>query len=309
MMNQPTDFEKQRSDIRLATERFIRRRPFLDPILRPYAALCIEKINRVEALEASQKDHRPPLDPRRLERGLPAVDGKQVTALKNLLDTCFGPIHGVLQQQFSPLGESLKRLGDLDREADLGRLAAALLSGDGLPLETLASRRGADLGVLHLLLQWTLGPVLAWIGAGADIDRNNFGAHQGTCPVCGFLPAVSSLSTAGDLGSEFLRGGGGQHWLHCALCGFAWRTARGSCPACGNRDHDRHRVYPAEGGNDGERLDICLACNGYLPGIDLRESPSPMPPLIAAVGMIHLDAWASENGYHPLVQTPWNRLQ
>lgn len=308
-MNQPTDFEKQRSDIRLATERFIQRRPFLDPILRPYAALCIEKINRVEALEGSAEDHRPPLDLHRLERGLPVVDGKQVAALENSLQTCFGPILGVLKRQFPPLAQSLERLGDLDREADLGGMSAAFLAGDSIPLEAVATRRGVDPGVVHLLLQCTLGPVLAWIGAGADIDRNNFGANQGTCPVCGFLPAVSSLSAAGDLGSEFLRGGGGQRWLHCALCGFSWRTARGRCPACGNADHERHRVYQVEGETGGERLDICLACNGYLAGIDLRESPSPMPPQIAAVGMIHLDAWALENGYHPLVQTPWNRLE
>jgi FdhE protein len=308
-MSRTIDYEKQRSDIRLATDRFIRRRPFLDPILRPYAAICIEKINRVEALEKAGKEQRPPLDLQRLSRGLPLVDAKQVAALKNSLEACFGPIHGVLQQQFTPLAEALDRLAGLDREADLGLLAAAFVSGDSHPLEAVAARCGVDIGVVHLLLQCTLGPVLAWIGAAAEIDRDNYGANQGTCPVCGFLPAVSSLSPAGDLGSEFLRGGGGQRWLHCALCGFSWRTARGKCPACGNTDHEQHRVYQVADESEGERLDLCLACNGYLPGIDLRESPSPMPPLIAAVGMIHLDARASENGYHPLVQTPWNRLQ
>ncbi len=308
-MNQATDFEKQRSDIHSATERLIARRPFLEPILRPYADLCLQRIDLVEKLAADRSVASLAAPVSEAPSPVPLVNGRNIQGLKEALDFCFPFVLGALEKAFEALGPQLQRLTDLHRRQDLGELARAFLVGETAPIEACAAAQDVELGTLNLLLQGTLGPVLARVGRTAGVSGDHFGSNEGTCPVCGFLPAVSSLSPAGDLGSEFLRGGGGQRWLHCALCGFSWRIVRGKCPACGNQDHDRQRVYQVEGDDGGERLDICLACNGYLPGIDLREAPSPMPPEIAAGGMIHLDAWAAQNGYHPLVQTPWNRMK
>jgi len=242
-MKEATDFETQRNDICSATERLIARRPFLEPILQPYAAFYIQRFYLVEKLENAGSDNLVVPDPERLERGLPLIDGENVKGMKSSLDVCFLEIVAVLRSQFPAIEKQIDLLAGLDRQEKLGELAGAYLRGDTVPIEAIAAMRGVDLGVLNLLLHCTLGPVLARVALTAGIKCDDFGVNEGTCPVCGFLPAVSSLSPAGDLGSEFLRGGGGQRWLHCALCGFAWRIARGKCTVCGNQDPDNHRVY------------------------------------------------------------------
>ena len=307
-MNQGTDFKQRRSDIRQATERLIGQRPFLEPILRPYAAISIEKVKLLETLVQTPRTDPLPVDPAGHQPGVPMVNGQNVQGLRESLNLCFPEMLRALKEAFAPLAPQMECLAALPRRMDLGQLAGAFLTGDASSIEKSAGSQGVDPEVLDLALRCTLGPVLASVGLAAEIQTDRFGANDGTCPICGALPAVSSLSPAGDLGSEFLRGGGGQRHLHCGLCGFQWRIGRGKCPACGNEDHEKRRVFRADEAC-GERLDICLACKAYLPGIDLRESPLPLPLDIAAVGMCHLDAWALENGYHPLVQTPWNSIR
>ena len=79
------------------------------------------------------------------------------------------------------------------------------------------------------------------------------------------------------------------------------------CPACENEDK-RHLYYQPEEDHS-ERLDVCSHCNAYLPCIDLRESSNKYCLDMAAVGMLHLDIWAREKGYHPLAWTPWNQIE
>ena len=308
-MNDATDFDRQRSDIETASERFVALRPFLEPILRPYTAICLEKINLAEKLDGQKLALPAMTDRNRCDQGLALVNSENATGLKAALDVCWPDMITAFKRHLPVLEAALDRLQTLPRESDLGQLAMAFLRGEAAAVKKIARARGVAPGLVNLVLHGVLGPVLAWIARTARVAAGDCSSRNGTCPVCGALPGLSALSPAGDLGSEFLSGGGGQRWLHCALCGFAWRVPRGLCPACGNQDHEKRRIFQAEGETGGERLEICLACNAYLPCIDLRESPSPMPPEIAGVGMLHLDAWASENGYHPLMETPWNQLR
>ncbi len=131
--------------------------------------------------------------------------------------------------------------------------------------------------------------------------------HEGYCPICGFLPTVSYLDKAPDLSSEFLRGGGGQKVLHCSMCGHEWRILRNLCPACGNDQRDMLLYFQVEHDRE-ERVDVCRKCGLYLPCIDLREKDYKPHMDMAAVGMVYLDVFAQQNGFSPMVWTPWNRL-
>jgi FdhE protein len=151
--------------------------------------------------------------------------------------------------------------------------------------------------VLSTVLQ-SLAPSLADQVGKTQWDR-------GYCPICGSLPYISFLSKPQNAPSEFLVGGGGQRYLHCAVCGHDWHVRRHLCAACETDDSDQH-LYFNVADAVGERVDICPHCAHYLPCIDLREiDPTPHLDTIA-VGLAHLDLLAQEKGFNPMVRTPWN---
>ncbi|MEA2061590.1 MAG: formate dehydrogenase accessory protein FdhE [Thermodesulfobacteriota bacterium] len=160
-------------------------------------------------------------------------------------------------------------------------------------------------GTLNLVLKFTLSAVLEVLVMKADLDSDTLSWKKGYCPVCGFPPSISCLAKASDAQSEFLKGGGGQKYLHCSLCGNNWRVKRHMCPVCENEDPKDRLYFQAEGAV-GERVDVCRKCQFYLPCIDLREFSNDPHLDISAVSMVHLDIKAQEKGFKPVTQLPWN---
>jgi len=230
-----------------------------------------------------------------------------VFLLHEALRRCFPPMLDVLGRYFATLGPWVPRIADPNGGRNLSALSGALLDGDHATFREAAGSIGADDWALDLAVRSGLAPALGWVAVSARPELAGIDWANGYCPVCRSMPDISYLTRAGDLGSEFLRGGGGKRYLHCSLCGYRWGIPRTMCPACRNDDHEKRMFYEADG-VAGERVDVCLECQGYLPCIDLRRIPSTPPMEIAAAGMIHLDVWAMENGYRPLAQTPWNHI-
>ena len=179
-MNSATDFDRQRSDIETARERFIAQRPFLEPILRPYAALCIEKINLAEKLRKEAAAWPAAPDSVRHDQGLYVVNGENAASLKAALEMCWPAMIAVLKRQLPVLAASLSRLETLPLESDLGQLAGGYLSGDAAPVEKIGDLRGVAPGLVNLVLHGALGSVLAWVAA------------NGTSPALGLHRMISA---------------------------------------------------------------------------------------------------------------------
>jgi FdhE protein len=158
--------------------------------------------------------------------------------------------------------------------------------------------------VMSTVLSAALGSFVPKIGA----DMKDVSWSKGNCPICGALPSVSFLAKPSANAGEFLVDSGGRKFLHCGLCGHDWRINRHICPVCDNSDADL-RIYLAVPEHPEERVDICRKCGLYLPCIDLRERIA-MPHLdTAAVCMVHLDILAQKQGFKPLSNLPWNRIE
>jgi FdhE protein len=158
--------------------------------------------------------------------------------------------------------------------------------------------------MVHLALSTVLQSLAPSLAAQVAETRWN----RGYCPICGSLPLISYLSKPQSTPSEFLVGGGGQRYLHCAVCGCDWHVNRHLCAACERDDGDQH-LYFNVADAAGERVDLCRHCAHYLPCIDLREVELAPHLDTLAVGMAHLDMLAQEKGYAPMVCTPWNTFE
>lgn len=296
-----------------AVRTIIQKRPVLEPIIRSFAEIAMEqhRLGRQWAEGPSIADGlRQNLDPERLSQGVPLLAGVAFDPLQTALEQSVDAMLAVMQRVFSQPAadfaaiEEFKQSGRLDS----GKAARAYLAGDAAALSALAEAGGVAPSVLALLAHTSLSAVLRQLEPELAVYTEPLQWLRGYCPICGSMPSISYLAEAGDLGSEFLKGGGGQRFLHCSLCGHQWRFLRSKCPACETEASDMHLYFQTEQDNS-ERIDVCRSCKGYLPCIDLRETTERLPLDIAAVGMLHLDAWAAENGYHPLAPGPWNLLR
>jgi len=293
-----------------AVEMIVEKRPMLEPIVRSFAEILSEKTRIARQLEAQSASVHFNVDPERLVQGVPLLADASLDVMQEQLSQAFGAMLAVLKKTFSHLTADFCSLETLQREGQLqlSSLSSAYLNGATSVLRAAAESAEISEGILALALNSTLSTVLKALEPTLKSYINQVQWYRGYCPICGSMPSISYLAEAGDLGSEFLKGGGGQRHLHCSLCGHDWRFLRNRCPACDTDDKDMRLYFRLEE-EPSERVDVCRNCGAYLPCIDLRESTDRLPMDIAALGMAHLDFWASEKGYHPLAQTPWNLFQ
>jgi FdhE protein len=191
---------------------------------------------------------------------------------------------------------------------DAAMLAKCYLEGDRGSHDALSRTLGVSVAALEFVVDLMVSTVLAALEPMLAEKIRDIPWDKGYCPICGSLPNISYLAAPAGLSSEFLRGGGGQKYLHCSTCGHDWRIKRQFCPACGN-DHKDMLLYYQVQDETVERVDVCRKCGLYLPCMDLREVDAKPHLDMAAVGMVHLDAYAQQQGFSPMVWTIWNRLE
>jgi FdhE protein len=291
-----------------ALENLVHKRPVLEPILRTFGEILREKARLVERLTHEDKQNRLGLDSSRLTKAIPLLAGISLEALQQELSLSFTAILPVFKRTFGHLEGDLSRLEALHHEynLDLCTLSRAWLDGNSTLLGDAAQSLRVPEGVLGMVISMVLAPVLEVVALPFREQVQQAGWLRGYCPICGSMPSISFLARLRDPASESLVGGGGQRYLHCSVCGCEWRTKRNMCPACENED--KAQIYYQIEENHSERVDVCSKCGAYLPCIDLRERESKPSLDIEAVGMVHLDVWARQNGYHPLAWTPWNQV-
>ncbi|MFO7595703.1 MAG: formate dehydrogenase accessory protein FdhE [Desulfocurvibacter africanus] len=295
-----------------AVEALSNRRPALVPLLTAFGGLLAHKAALAERLAGSISEDAVCVDPARLVQGVPLLAGADLSALRGAMNEAVVVFLPLLAEAFPVLNIELTHVAvALDHSdqgsADVAALARHLLDGNDEALARAAEDMNVPAGVLVFALRGVLAPVLAAVDESVRVRMTGITWTKGFCPVCGSLPGLAALSKVGDLGSEFLRGGGGQKHLHCSLCGHDWRIARGMCPVCENSDKDQREYFRVEG-ETVEKVDICLKCGLYVPCVDLRELDGEPPLEVLSLGMAHLDILARQKGYRPAAWLPWNQI-
>ncbi len=106
---------------------------------------------------------------------------------------------------------------------------------------------------------------------------------QGYCPMCGWDPDFSVITSAGD------------RLLLCSRCTASWKFDPIACPYCGNADRTQITSFATRDGR--YRLAGCDRCHRYIKAYDARNAPRPVLPSVDAVATLPLDAEAIRRGY------------
>lgn len=291
-----------------AIETLRNRRPELAPLLAAFGGMLAHKSALAEHLLNLIPEDAVSMDPARFAQGVPLLADADLTALRAAMRESTRMFLPLLAEAFPALKEDLGRVGEaLSQECvDVAELARDMLDGNEKALARIAEDLSVAGGVLVFALRSLLAPVL---GALACTLRERMAETtwvKRCCPVCGSMPGMATLSKVGDLGSEFLQGGGGRKHLHCSLCGHGWRVPRGGCPVCENMDNDQREYFRVEG-ETMEKVEICHKCGLYVPCVDLRELEGEPPLEVLSLGMSHLDILAQQKGFRPAAWLPWNQ--
>ena len=288
----------------------LERRPAMAGVVLPFASIFKEKALIVKRLTPDLEVDKLGLDFEGLASGLYLLSGRPLDSLSQAFDASFAGLAPVLIESFPGRASDFKMVKKyFDQEKlNLPELARNLLEGSGRAIESTAEEIGVSPGCLGYMGGYAVSAVLQALTPVLSGELKKFGWQKGYCPVCGSLPAVSFLSAPLEEAGEYLKGGGGAKYLHCALCGCDWRLNRNVCPACGTDDKDQ-RFYLEVQGESGERVDICRACGLYLPCLDLRQTHLTVHPDMASISLLHLDLLARQKGFQPMSWTPWNRME
>ncbi len=286
------------------------KRPQLEGVVKPFAALFIAKARL--ACDLKETFDRIQLDAigKRLSEGVPILSGISFGFLKPALDYSLTALVPTVKACFPAIVPVLERIENEQRHGalDLSHLAEEYLRGGLKGFREAAPATELDRQGLGFVIQLTLSAVLQSLAPSLANRAAGIRWDRGYCPICGSLPFISYLSQPPNTPSEFLVGGGGQRYLHCALCGHDWHVRRQLCAAC-EKDYSDQHMYFNMAEAAGERIDICPHCAHYLPCIDLREAELAPHLDTMAVGLAHLDMLAQEKGFTPMVRTPWNTFE
>jgi len=298
---------KQRID---ATARAaIQKRPVLKDLLDAFAAFFTGKAQLVEDLRTETIDAGFDPSAERVNQGVPMCTGASFEPLAPALNRSFDRLLTIIRKTFPAMEQEISWLKTVSRSKspNLLLLAKGHMEGESKVYEAQSRSLGVAAGTLEFVVGMAVSAVFESLQPALAEKIRSVSWKEGFCPICGSLPYVSYLSKE-DLGSEYLKGGGGKKHLHCSTCGHQWRIKRNLCPACGTDDKDNLIYFNVEE-DSSERVDLCRKCSHYLPCIDLRQIDFVPHMGMAAVGMVHLDAYAQQEGYKPMVWTPWNRLE
>lgn len=163
----------------------------------------------------------------------------------------------------------------------------AYLRGDGDHFLDLEERGTAPAALVAQLAELAVKP--QFIAAARAL-----GAVPSTiadrCPLCGSWPEVVLIvdREAAERAAQGV----------CRLCESEWPVRRVRCPACGNEDPETLSYLQAEG-EEGARVNVCVACKTYVPVVDTRGRLE-VAPAVERAALAHLDVAAERAGYQIL---------
>ena len=115
----------------------VKKRPMLESLIRPFAALFIEKARLAAVLKIELDPAGLSISPKRLPEGVPILAGISFDSFKPALDRAFAALAPVLKASFPAIALDLDRIEAAQRDAslELNRLAETYLEGrlEGVP--------------------------------------------------------------------------------------------------------------------------------------------------------------------------------
>lgn len=117
--------------------------------------------------------------------------------------------------------------------------------------------------------------------------------HNGSCPICGSLPLISSL-----------RQREGFRHMTCSFCRHEFRVRRIACPVCGEDDQKKLTFFTVEQ-EPGFRVDVCQTCKAYIKTIDFRALDRVPLPVLDDLDSLVLDYVAMDQGYRRGTLSAW----
>ena len=237
----------------------------------------------VEPLKWSAEECR-----ERWERGVPLLAEAVPAIAPESLEDLLGP---VMERLAAAGPDDALALGRFAEAWDAGRIGpAALFPASGkdaaaaLQPAALQDEAGLPAHLAGFLAHAGVRPALETFFSLVRALPEG-GWDRGFCPWCGGLPSY------GDLLED------GRRRLSCHLCGGAWTAARLRCPFCQAwQSGDMVRLVGG-GAEEGYFVEACLACRGYLKGVDRRERWNAASPLVEDWASPHLDYYAAREGY------------
>jgi len=218
----------------------------------------------------------------RWARGVPLLVDAGPTLAPESLEDLLGPLMERLAVGSSATAEALARFAAGWDEGTIG--PPALFPTYGKGAAALEDELGLPQHLVSFLAHAGLRPALEiWFSRVRALPAS--GWEGGFCPWCGGMPSY------GDLMED------GRRRLSCHLCGGAWPAARLRCPFCQARQSSDMVRLVAEGAEEGYFVEACLACRGYLKGLDRRERWNGASPLVEDWASPHLDYYAAREGY------------
>lgn len=302
------DHSKELQRIQACIERLREHNRSLSPLLNAFAPLFGELAHMRSALLAAGLA-AVRADEDTLARGAPLFVDAPMADLAQAFLAASRKIVPAMATAFPGVSDDLRKaMYALESDAlDPAPLMEAAIAGDEAGIGKLAKASGLAAATTALVADFVLRPVLQVAGRGVleDLDLGSWG--RGYCPLCGAPPAMAILRRSGD-DDAFLKSHGGQRWLSCSRCASQWRYKRHACPACGNEEHESLEYFHLEGGRR-ERADLCKVCGHYLVTFDATQTLEEPVADVTALGLLPLDILMQREGYRPVADTVFNRLE
>ena len=223
----------------------------------------------------------------------------------------------VQEDAWRTVQESGTDLGEWAATRVLPGVVEATVAAGPPTLRDAVARRFADAAIADALVAWlageeldpvdrylaraSLAPALEALGGRAgEVCAPEQGEHA-PCPSCGGRAQLSRLA---DSGEPLVSG---HRSLVCSRCGSSWVFTRSACPACGESDEARLRVFAERwGGGSGNgdggaavfphlRIAGCDTCRRYLIEVDMTRDGRAVPE-VDELAALPLDLYAAEQG-------------
>jgi len=217
----------------------------------------------------------------KLKRGVPILVGEPIPLPVHVLKASFLQLCDALAT--GGAGEAAEHIKTSVRDGamEAGSLLTASLSRNQDAIRQGAIHRGLAPDLVWLLAELATSPFAHALQTMLLPPLGEW--NHGFCAICGSWPALAEFAD-------------GHRTLRCSFCAAAWEMTDYCCIYCGDSSDNFKLAAPNEERND-RRLELCLACQGYLKTVDV-PALSPFP-LLAIYDMetMDLDLAAMEHGY------------
>lgn len=249
------------------------------PEWSPYLALV--RLARAEAKTRAWDDAVPP--PGSWPPGQPMLAGATIRIPRRVVERWVRDAVRVAADHSAaarPLVEAIET-GRLNT----GRVFEAAVAGTPEHLRAFCLEVEVDPTILESLAPLIGMPL--WQACGrAWADRIPVGWRHGHCPICGAWPALAEL-----------RGLENNRRFRCGQCGADWEGDLLRCPFCGINDHGSLRALVLPDRCDTRRVDVCLACRGYVKTITTLVATTAHEVVLRDLATVVLDVVALDQGY------------